>query len=356
MSKHYRTSLICILLVTFFSCKKTPQTTPTPTPTIPQNKDVYVAGMSFTGSDNTTACYWKNDQVVKLGVAGALSFAYEVAVLNTDVYVIGATQHAGSTFKKAALWKNGTLQVLTNTEGEARSIVVNNNIIYIVGTVKDASGNNEKGFLWTSTSPTATEINSNISAAYDITYNGSEQMIGGSIGNAAALWRNGTPTTFTEGAFSLTSIWSVAFSGSNYYLLGYRANPGNSEYGLWKFANNTQTFTRLTTLGILGFGTKIAAKGDTALIVGQTNTGGLFNTGLTKFNTVTNTHTTVSLINGASQSNDVLVDGTDIYVAIDDFSSVGNNSVLWKNGVLKTLPPSNGFDKAKPFGIYIHKY
>lgn len=354
--------IITIIAFSFLlACKKTSQ----PAPINVQTSDVYVAGVAYNSSTSTTACYWKNDQVVNLGVTGTLSLALDIAVVNNDVYVVGYTTQVGSLVKRAALWKNGVLKLLTTAEGSAQSVSMHNGIVYVVGEVRDVSTNYSKAFIWNSGTDLVTELNtvlSNVqSNANSIKYQGNEQLITGHINYQATLWKNGVPSTITDPNFTSSDIIGAAATGNTYYLVGFRAPIGvtSPQFGYWKQTSSSLTFRNVNSFGVSGgLASQIALKSDTLIIVGYLNTAVYSYASLTKINTTNDNYVTTQLTTGsaASHATDVFVDGNNIYVSVNQFLSSGNKANYWKNDVLKTLPLPGGFSNADSHALFVHTY
>lgn len=98
-----------------------------PPPAIPE-ADVYVSGNLLVGF-NSTAVYWKNNTLVKLGDVNSNTVANAIFIKNKDVYIVGSAQVSGK--KKAVYWKNGSMVVLDN--GAATDIVVQGTDVYVSG-------------------------------------------------------------------------------------------------------------------------------------------------------------------------------------------------------------------------------
>lgn len=354
---------VTIVIISFcflFACKKPSQTIPTNT----SKTDVYVAGVAYNSSTSTTACYWKNDQAVNLGVSGTLSFALDIAVSNNDVYVVGYTTQVGSLVKKAALWKNGVLKLLTTAEGSAQSVSIHNGIVYVVGEVRDVSNNYSKAFLWNSGTDVIVELNtvlSNVqSNANSIKYQASEQLITGHINYQATLWKNGVPSTITDPNFTSSDIIGTVATGNTYYHVGFRAPIGVTypQFGYWKQTSSSLTFKDISSFGVNGLASQIALKSDTLVIVGYINTATYSYASLTRVNTTNDNYITTQLTTGSasSQATDVLVDGNNIYVSVNHFLASGNKANYWKNEVLKPLPLPTGFSNADSYALFVHKY
>lgn len=110
---------------------------------------VYVAGSDDVGK----AAYWKDGS--KVALSALISIAYDIEVVNGDVYVAGAVID-GNTY--AVYWKNGVITELTDgsTDAIASSIAVYGSDVYVSGKYQDNSKvgywkNNQAGIVELST-------------------------------------------------------------------------------------------------------------------------------------------------------------------------------------------------------------
>jgi hypothetical protein len=274
----------CIFLPVFIvlliaSCKK--ENSPNPGNTL----DIYVAGSVYPVGDytNTTAAFWKNGIVKPIPVPNSkISRANAIAVLGTDVYVVGNTISNNSNTFQATVWKNGVATLLTSdpSGGEARSIAISGNDVYIAGYSRDANNH-----------PVAT------------------------------YWKNGVKTVIGEEDSEASAI---AVKGSDVYMAGYMfvydsPNSGDQWAAIWK----NKTITRLNSNYSVD-ATCIALSGDDIYVTGNIV---YWKNGVeTK---LSNSSVDVKITSIAVNGLDVYLGGTEAAV----LSSAGNMITYWKNGV-----------------------
>jgi hypothetical protein len=202
--------------------------------------DVYIAGHLYDASGYARATYWKNGSPVTLSTVGFNTYAYDIKVVNDDVYVVG-DRHTG-TYNVARLWKNGTEIPLTNesTSSHAAEVLIAGEDVYVVG--YEFSGK-QVAVYWKNGSAVKLTDASTYAIASSIVIIGNDVYVGGnsthSNGNTVATyWKNGTAhvisdkTTFAHGIF---------VSGNDIYLTGSERNtgPGVGFPTYWKNGSTT---------------------------------------------------------------------------------------------------------------------
>lgn len=85
--------------------------------------DVYVGGYEKIAG-KWVATYWKNGTAVNIGDPSRHSFVRGIAVKGNDVYAAGEQRDAGGISDYAAMWKNGTIEIIGKRRSRATSIVV----------------------------------------------------------------------------------------------------------------------------------------------------------------------------------------------------------------------------------------
>ncbi len=150
--------------------------------------DVYLAGYDKGYGEEYRAAVWKNGKIQLLtdNVSGE-NYAYSVFVAGNDVYV------AGQLNQKPALWKNGIIQELklpaeSLNQGDAQAVAVLGSDVYVVGHTKYRNPilptvPTWKSTLWKNGTPTVLDENG---ALYSIFTNGNDIYTGGE-----KLWKNG---------------------------------------------------------------------------------------------------------------------------------------------------------------------
>lgn len=95
------------------------------------NFDVYVGGYYHNGLF-TQAAWWKNGILHPVQADGQASVSYDIAVLGSEVYLIGRTND------RPCYWRNGKLQYLNDSgwQGWPYSIVAEGTDIYISGRIQ----------------------------------------------------------------------------------------------------------------------------------------------------------------------------------------------------------------------------
>jgi hypothetical protein len=111
--------------------------------------DVYAAGVY-----NNIPVYWKNGVMSTLNLNGSpvpnSGFASAIAIVGTDVYIAGATTPPASNYQ-ATYWKNAVSTNLSNNTSDvsnANGIAVVGSDIYVVGMVTSAGGSSFSPVYW----------------------------------------------------------------------------------------------------------------------------------------------------------------------------------------------------------------
>jgi LruC domain-containing protein len=103
---------------------------------------VYAAGYDFMAGVGFEACYW--DAGGKEGLSTVNSWAYDIAVSGSDVYVSGYYYPTNSAKKAACYWKNSFAGVEdlykdSNFNAEARGITVVDGVVYVSGYIAEGT-------------------------------------------------------------------------------------------------------------------------------------------------------------------------------------------------------------------------
>src|SRR6201996_3190589 len=88
MKTLYYLPIIAYLLVGITACNKVSLKSIKNNSAIDTSVNVYVAGY-VTEKGNQSAAYWKNGQLVMLGDTNSFTLARGIAVIGSDVYVVG---------------------------------------------------------------------------------------------------------------------------------------------------------------------------------------------------------------------------------------------------------------------------
>ena|ERR1700730_18062512 len=88
--------LFCFCVILFFSCSKSspakpddPVIPPVVIPPVDTNPDIYSVGSYNDFIDSGNGAYWKNDALHGLKSGQGASLAFDIAICNKDVYVVG---------------------------------------------------------------------------------------------------------------------------------------------------------------------------------------------------------------------------------------------------------------------------
>lgn len=293
-------SVLTIFALSTTSCSKDNDSTPAPASgTI--LKDIYACG----NIDNR-AVFWKNNQENFLTDGTRFGSANEIIVNGTDVYVVGGEENAAEVFIPK-IWKNGTITTLTNEiiAGDQIDFDIEGSTTYIVGKALATTGR-----------------------------------------DAIALWKNGTKTIITDGTKNARPK-DIEVVGTDVYILGYESSSADVKvYKIWK---NGIVMTILTDGSNTEYAKKLRVVGSDVLVIGSTSglVGGLFQSLPTVWK---NGIRTIINTNPSTYLEDVLTNGSDVYVAGSEYSDIsGQIGKIWKNGVATSL--SSGLNTSKAFSI-----
>ena len=182
--------------------------------------DVYVLGEST--SAGSSYGYWKNSTFNLLPDCNS---AYAMVGINSDVYIAGPAKSNTPTY-----WKNNTEIQLSNQQGFTFSVTKSGSDLYFLGAIGNTT------YVWKNgvASPLKTTSTASIGGSNGGYYennaiavnNGDVYVVGAqslftSTVLKATIWKNGTPTDITDGV-SAPSAWAnaVCVSGSDVYVAG----------------------------------------------------------------------------------------------------------------------------------------
>ncbi len=167
---------------------------------------IYVAGYD----DANKAAYWKDG--VKVGLSAFVSVAYDIEVVNGDVYVAGTVLN-GNTY--AVYWKNGVITELTDgaTDAFASSIAVYGSDVYVSGQYQDYSKvgywkNDQAGIVNLSTGSYVPMDSLVLLSMPKIFINDGDIYVTAALGadpndaTVGGYWKNGEFSTPTGGIYS----------------------------------------------------------------------------------------------------------------------------------------------------------
>lgn len=171
--------------------------------------DVYVAGREYNGPGNVVK-YWKNGQPISLTNGTNVGWATSIAIVGNDVYVTGYEREggvvgSGGVIGVAKYWKNGLPVSLTDgtIDSGASSIAVMGSDIYVVGWENYQGKYWKNGQLILLKGEAAMSFASSIAVLdNDVYLTGIEYrgLVNGSPTGAIAKYlKNGLPVTLTDG-------------------------------------------------------------------------------------------------------------------------------------------------------------
>ncbi len=180
--------------------------------------------------------YWKNG--IKTAIGTTNSVGLGIAVVANDVYICGKDQG------RPASWKNGVRSFLPTTFngsfGLAYDVAVVNNDVYVVGHEVDNFGNpNAK--LWKN--GLATNLNTTNTAqssyARAIQIIGNDVYIAGEINENAVLWKNGQLISQENTPNAVNRVKDLLIVNQDIYLARTAFSNNKGSYDHWK--NTAQT-------------------------------------------------------------------------------------------------------------------
>ena len=269
--------------------------------------DVYVAGSRRNSAgtyDFSQPALWKNGgiQTLEMDANGKGGDARDVFVTGGDVYVVGLVNflRSGTTnsyYHRAALWKNGKLQLLTNNTFDnpyASSVFVQGNDVYVAG-VTDGTIDFKTVYL-------------------------------------PSLWKNGQLQQLSNKAGWAESIF---VAGGNVYVAGSIEN-GTISGGLPKYAPVLWKNGEVQILDSdnLGFAHSVCVAGQDVYVADSDSR--IWKNGVKVFE-----HETGSLYSVFVYNNDVYAAG---YEEVPVQIGTRDESTLWKNGERQELPKT-GYDE-----------
>lgn len=316
--------------------------------TKPPTTHVYAAGF-MTNDVGTIATYWSDSQATIVGAGLHPSYATSIAVSGQDVYVAGV--EGNGTNDVAKYWKNGKPVALTDgmQRGFAKSIVVSGNNIYVAGGEQGPGSVVAK--YWKNGVPVVLRDLGEGALAQSIFIFGNDVYVAGWVNKStqtdpthtlhtkvAAYWRNGALVQLTNG-ITLALANSIFVSDGDIYVAGFACENLAAGCALAAYWKN----------GIQVELTDVTNTGASSIFVSGTN---IYVSGNDDANTVAELWkdrvllplTQASL---GSSANQVLVSGTDVFVAGAILNDSGKAvATYWKNGESVSLTDGTQFSSA----------
>jgi Bacterial surface proteins containing Ig-like domains len=180
---------------------------------------IYIVG---TLSNNTTLL-WKNDKETELKDDGIAAVPNDIAVSQKgDVYIVGyGTKDDGSGISIALLWKNGTLEHLSDgtKDVQAKAVFVKGDDVYIVG---NEVGTKNKVFLWKNGVQTILPSTNNYAEANSVFVTANDDVYVVGYDESPAVWKNGKRED--ANGTRTTSLQSIFIRNDKIYYTGYETD------------------------------------------------------------------------------------------------------------------------------------
>jgi hypothetical protein len=292
--------------------------------------DIYVAG-----EQNGVATYWKNGQPVSLTGSLLHSTATSIAVVGSDVYVVGLEGEFGFAYV-AKYWKDGQEVDLTGgtSEAGATSIAIVGGNVYVAGW--EDKGSKTVAKYWKNSQPVyLTDGFTDAYATCIVVVDGNVYVAGHENG-VAKYWKNGQAVSLTNGLHQAYAN-SIAVVGSDVYVAGSESNGSAHVAKYWKngqpvsLTNGSAVYSKATSIAVVGSDVYVAGwEGDFVGRVGGTGAVGKYWKNGQK----------VALTNGTTYGypSSITLFGTDVYVGGTEWSAVGQPvAKYWKNGQSVTI-------------------
>ncbi|MCB0508360.1 MAG: hypothetical protein KDD21_08685 [Bacteroidetes bacterium] len=308
-------------------------------------KKVYVAGAIFNGA-NYMAVYWKDNEVVNLGSLGDISLAIDIAVANDNtVYACGYSNQG--TGNQAVYWKQSPSDNYPNTynltatgESVAYDMMVINSDMYVVG-YETVSGK-KVAVYWKNGEKHQLTDGANNAIAQSIAVNDEGKLFFGGYETSGSdmigkVWSDFYATTTYNAGVGHSYINSISIPKHNVYAAGIQQQP-LYVVTYWK---DDVPYT-LTDGSSNAFARKIQAVSNNNVtdvyIIGDQNVNGVYTATLWKNDVaqpLTNS-TNVTTPYG------LFVDGTDVYIAFQENTSTSVTIPKYLKNNVETILPLDG--------------
>jgi hypothetical protein len=194
------------------------------------NSDVYVAGEVWDGK-KYRAKYWKNGNSVYLTSDSDTtnSGANRIIAIGNDVYVCGAAKS-----NKACYWKNGTEYILSASKNRsyARDIQVLGSDVYVVGWEETLNGYEPRYWKNGVSMPLNPTLSTQNSFLIKILIDGNDVFVIGHENNIVTYWKNGIPERVSN-KVNTTGLAALKLN-SDFYLVGQHKYGSEWSATYWK--------------------------------------------------------------------------------------------------------------------------
>ncbi len=222
------------------------------------NSGVFACGYERNTAGIWVATYWDNGLPVPLTNGIENAYAKDIAINNSNIYVVGRASIDGHT--KACLWKDGVLTELANGDyySTSESVCVVGNDVYIAG-FKESDAN-DMAMLWKNGVEIPLSDTANDSYAMSIkvvdnkVYSGGWEQISGI--DVATVWIDGVANPITDGTKN-ANILDIEIIGNNVYASGYEEDASGN-VGIAKLWKNGEEMYSLTNIPNNGYAAGIS--------------------------------------------------------------------------------------------------
>jgi hypothetical protein len=196
--------------------------------------DVYVSGTEQDTTGFNFAAYWHNQTAMRLSDTTMVAEANDIASVGADVFVSGSVVSFSDRIRKAALWKNGILNILPDSGygAAATRLLLYNGNVYVAGAVGAGppSYRNMPAY-WLNSKMIILDNNPEDGTANSIAVSGADVYTAGIIyrfgNNVAVFWKNHDRTTLTDGTY-IANATDIAILGTDIYIAGQESNQTNN--------------------------------------------------------------------------------------------------------------------------------
>ncbi|MBP1672609.1 MAG: hypothetical protein H6Q25_424 [Bacteroidetes bacterium] len=334
MKNKFYIALFVAFVVLLVSCD--PETDDPIIPNPNSSTHVYIAANDSRFIDSGPAVYWKDS--VKYVLSSDLSGSLAKAIFvdnNNNIYV------GGKEFDKPVYWKNGTVNVLSDSYGCVNGLYISNNNVYAVGYL------GKNAVVWKN-GVIDTLNREGIYVEHDVTataifVQGNDVYISGFAGayraaGKALFWKNGLLTIISDNVAMANDIF---VSGNNVYIVGIdkyqTTNMTSHKAVIWTNGISQD----LNIGGLTSDAYSIFIANDTTYVACNGYFGSAYD-GYFKGCLWKNGNSSVF---NCLSIQDVFVLGSDVYmVGID--GDIDKYPVLFKNGVKKIITYANSYPTA----------
>ncbi|GAA4325770.1 hypothetical protein GCM10023149_28310 [Mucilaginibacter gynuensis] len=204
--------------------------------------DVYICGYESSFSAPWQPRYWKNGVIVNLPAIpnSTANVVNSIFISGTDVYVVGTatvTPPGGSAMSRAVIWKNGVSTIIGSSSYKtyATDVTVAGSDVYIAGSKQLPTGYNT-GIYWKNGVEYALSSGNNVAVAR-IAVVGTDTYIAGVGPNTLYFWKNGVIVPLSGGPTNGgQSSPGLAVSGADVYVscVGFNSTAPYSSIYIWK--------------------------------------------------------------------------------------------------------------------------